>query len=361
MSEDEKRVVILTIGEIGAGKSAFGNLYLNKTSFELSTNSEPCTLVTSVAENNVNGIIRTVIDSQGLDTNGLDEAQVIQMVEFLKKWDKGVNAIAIVINGQTPRLSRGIQRLLKSIHIFFNNNDIWNSVCIVFTHWYDSMMTEADKEERKKYVKEVRKLANDCTGYDVDPQIPCFFVDAMSNLQKIDDNTKDEITSFNCYAYAMEPISKNNFKVHDPKYVATIVEIRNNILLSEDINEKELTRTRIYAIQKRSKQISYNNDITYTDWVNIKTRTDVAKKIIKEEFQLRRKIQQVKKDVKRTKKVETPTYFSFVPRYRIPVHDHTDVETIYEDRKREVVIDYDGKTTYGDWVQIRKYTEKTRE
>jgi hypothetical protein len=55
------------------------------------------------------------------------------MVSYLKTGNKGVNVIALVLNGQSPRFDAGTQKLIKIMNRFFNNADFWNHVCIVFT------------------------------------------------------------------------------------------------------------------------------------------------------------------------------------------------------------------------------------
>lgn len=113
----------------------------------------------------------------------------------------------------------------------------------------------------------------------------------------------------------------------------------------EEINEEKLTRTRTYANQTRNMQVLPNGEISYTPWVNIKTWTKIDKKIVKEEIEEKRKINEVSTKVFRR------------PRSRNPLYDHTNVTKTYEDRKRTVFIDYDGNVSYGEWFQIRTYSE----
>jgi hypothetical protein len=58
----------------------------------------------------VNRCLRRAIDTQGLhDTQGVDAAHVQQMVTFLKGWVHGINAFALVINGEYDRFDAGKQ------------------------------------------------------------------------------------------------------------------------------------------------------------------------------------------------------------------------------------------------------------
>ena len=361
MNNQPKRVTIMTIGKTGEGKSAFGNLFLNKIVFNSSSVQESCTQITSSAENIVNGTLRTYIDTQGIvDTEDVDDRHVSQMIDFLRCWDHGVNAIGIVINGQCTGFDQGTRRLLKSIHVFFNNNEIWNSVFIVFTKWFRDKMTEAEKAEKIAYVSEVRKVANECIGYDANPQIPCFFVDSKSDLSKLDDDTKQEITQINAFASRFNPLSTKGFKVPNPYYFKLIPEIEDNVLIKEDFNEIMLTRTRTYANRVRNKQISYNGTESYSDWIYTKTWPKIDKKIISEEVQEKIKIGESREPVFRTERSGGRRYVLVGPRTKSQVYDHTNVTTTYEDRKRIIIRDYDGNVSYGDWVQIRTYTEITR-
>ena len=357
MNQQSKRITIMTIGQTGAGKSAFGNVYLEKEAFETSDDPDSCTRITSSAENIVNGKLRTYIDTQGLDdTEGVDDKHAQQMVDFLRSWEHGVNAIGIVINGQSPRLDQGTKKLLKLIHVLINSNEIWNYVFLVFTKWYKEEMTEKNKASRRKFADEVRKIANECIGRKVDPQIPCFFVNAKSDLSKLDDDTKQEIININAFAYGNKPISTKGFQVPDVNYFKLITETKENVFIKEEINERALTRTRTYANQTRNKQIAYNGEVSYSDWVNTKTWTKVDRKTIREETQNRVKVNEVRNQV--YEKHGSRRYLVAGPKKQKYVG--TDVTTTYEDRKRNVITDYDGNVSYGEWVTIRTYTETNR-
>ena len=367
MSEP-KRVTIVTIGQTGAGKSSFGNGYLQIPAFETSSSPDSCTFVTSAKDNQVNNILRTYIDTQGIDdTQGLDDVHVTQMVEFLRSWDYGINAIGIVINGQSPRLDAGTQKLLKLIHVLFNNNNIWNSVFLVFTKWYEGIMTEEDKESKHLYVDKVRDIAKKCIGdSNANPQIPCFFVDAKNDINKFDNDTKDEFISINGFACGKNPIDSKDFQIPDVHYFKIIPEIEKNKLISEEISEDKMKRTRIYADRERQKLISYDETESYSDWVNKETRTIIDEMDIREEFQYRVKISE-----NRTEKFRPTTGSGFSINLVIvtitkeastkQVHDYYEVTTTYQDMKRKVITDFDKNVSYGDWEIIRTYNEITKE
>ena len=67
MSKASKSVTSLVIGESGVGKSQFGCGYLQiDDAFETDSSPDSCTYKTSAQSNNINGITRYYIDTQGL-------------------------------------------------------------------------------------------------------------------------------------------------------------------------------------------------------------------------------------------------------------------------------------------------------
>ena len=354
-----KKRVIFIIGKTGVGKSAFGNGYLRAKKFITSESPSSCTLLTSSCENVVNGRLRIVIDSQGLeDTEGLDGENVAQMIEFLRQWDDGVNAIGIVINGQDPKLDMGTQKLLKLIHVLFNDDRVWNSVFIVFTRWYNGIMTENQRRARRVYAEEVRAIAHKCIGRtDVNPQIPCFFVDAKDDINDFDIDTRDEYAAIDAFALGREPLSTKNFAIPNVHYFKIIPEFRDNYFVSETISDDKMTRTRVFANQTRNRQISYDDVESFSEWIDIDSWTEVNKKTIKEVVELRRKINETIQPVNRTVRTRRRIGGIFGPRGSYEVFDHNRITTTYEDRKRYITTDFDGQEIVGDWIQIRTFKE----
>ena len=356
-----KKHVIFLIGKTGVGKSAFGNGYLQLKRFATSESPSSCTLLTNACENVVNGRVRVVIDTQGLeDTEGLDGENVAQMIDFLRHWDYGINAIGIVINGQNPKIDIGTQKLLKFIHNFFNNDQIWNSVFIVFTRWYKGVMTDNQKRSRSAYVEEVRRIARECMGRtDANPQIPYFFVDAKEDINNFDIDTRDEFTAIDAFALGKQPLSTKNLDVPDVNYFKIIPESRNNYMVSETISNDKMTRTRVYANQTRNKQISYDDVESFSDWINIKTWTNIDKKTIRQDVEKGRKINEKVQQINRVE--YGGRRFGFAgPRSHWEVFDHFEITITYEDRKRYITTDFDGKQIVGDWIRISTSTKKTR-
>jgi hypothetical protein len=64
------------------------------------------TLATSAQSATINGLTRWVVDTQGLaDGQHISAKQIQNMALFLRDWRRGVNGIAIVLNGQNDRFS----------------------------------------------------------------------------------------------------------------------------------------------------------------------------------------------------------------------------------------------------------------
>jgi predicted GTPase len=259
-----KRVTLAVTGQTGAGKSALLNAYLQRDAFEVWDNPQSCTGRTSASENLVLNVLRTGIDTQGLDdTKGIDEEHVQQMVAFLKEWDHGVNVFAIVINVHADRFDQGTQKLVKLLHQFFNNPRFWNQVCIVFTKCFAAV--RINKEVKKnQYREQVLKLVRECQGPDAtQPQLPVFFVD--SPAWATDQETKDELTALHTFVYKMEPLPTHDVVAPDTRYLRIERETQTNILVNTEVVGDERIQT--YEDQEREKRTAYDGKtITYSDW-----------------------------------------------------------------------------------------------
>lgn len=92
-------VTVIMIGDTGAGKSLFGNLYLGKNAFEASDSVDPVTLEASTQSNKIDECTRYVIDTAGFnDGQSIESIQIQNLAIFMRKYIRGVNGIAIIIN-----------------------------------------------------------------------------------------------------------------------------------------------------------------------------------------------------------------------------------------------------------------------
>jgi GTPase SAR1 family protein len=294
---------ILVIGQTGAGKSEFGNAYLKDCdAFEASDSADAVTIETHAKERIIDGAVRCCIDTQGLDdTQGVDAAHIQQMVEFMRSWQKGVNAVAIVINGQAPRLDAGTQRLIKIINNFFNNQEFWNHVCLIFTKSYEVNPVNRNRVEQE-YRKKVQDIVVECNNAEqvvVRPQLPVFIVDS----KRFDDfiTTKNELAAFHGFACGLPPLSTQYVATPDVKFMKIETETETRVL----VNEKK------DAVYRREKYGSRRYGIAG-------------------------------------------------PRKTRDVFDHYNVRRQYIDRTRKKYVHFDGRCTYDDWETIKSYDEYTQ-
>jgi hypothetical protein len=253
-----RRVTLAVIGQTGAGKSQFLNGYLQTNCFQACADANSVTLLTSSNENLIRdkktGIqcLRTAIDTQGLDdTTGVDAAHVQQMVEFLKNWRHGVNAFAIIINGQHDRFDGGTQKLVTLINNFFNNPTFWNHVCIVFTKCYAGC-DEINKEGKEtQYRQLVLNLIQKRQGGQVKnpPPLPVFFVD--SKKYDSDPETKNQYALLHGFICGLDPLSTQHVVVPNVTYMKVEKETRRNQLVSTQSDGNK--RIRRYEDQERER------------------------------------------------------------------------------------------------------------
>ena len=195
MDPQLEEVTIVAIGEENSGRSAFGNLFLNKKVFQLASDPYHYTEEVNSAQNIVDDKIRTYVNTPG--TFYAPFFNFIRREEIfwsLSCWKHDINAIGIVIDAQHCYLYQRTLELLKYLLGKYNEDDKWNSVFIVFTRWFKDTMTDKDKEKARKCATEARKFANECIGFNANPEMPCFFVDAKEDLSNIDDETKQELS-----------------------------------------------------------------------------------------------------------------------------------------------------------------------
>jgi predicted GTPase len=387
-----KRVTLLAIGQTGAGKSELGNAYLErKDKFLASDDPDAVTVETHVESNALHGIERCFIDTQGLDdTQGVDAKHIQQMVLFLRNYPHGVNAVAIVINGQHPRLDTGTQKLIRIIHTFFNNNKFWYQVCLVFTRDFrDNRVNRIVASN--KYREKIQEIVVECMGRnEARPQLPAFFVDS-----KRFDSCKDDFSALHAFIVQWSPLPTRNVVAPDVRFAKSETETRENILVGqkEEACENGSRKILIYENQKREKKTAFDGKtITYTDWRwdGNERRKVIQTKTKKKEIKNKILIKTERKNIYRTEDDDGGHHYNpglgaagaaaglifgpiggvlggllgFGGKRESSTHevlDHVEVTRIYQDQEREVIKNYDNSTTYGEWRVIREYTENSQE
>jgi predicted GTPase len=350
------RATVAVIGQTGAGKSQFLNGYLQQESFQACPNPKAVTLITSAAENTVQGCLRTGIDTQGLDdTQGVDAEHVQQMVRFLKEWPHGVNVFALVINGQHDRFDAGTQKLVKLINTFFNDPNFWNHVCIVFTKCYAGCDEIAKAVKRDEYRALVLNLIRECQGTEIQnvPQLPVFFVD--SKKFNIDPETRDEYALFHGFVVSMDALPTQKVVAPSVAFLKIEQETRANVLTNTQCEGDTLIET--YEDQEREKRTAYDGrTVTYTEWKTIRRWED--RKTRSTQFETQVKCVKETRIARFRAKKGHRRYGFCGPRSVTMVPDGETVRKEMQELAREVSTDFNGATSYGEWRIIREWVDQ---
>jgi hypothetical protein len=347
---------VLAFGKTGWGKSEFLNAYLQAQAFTVSDDPNSCTGETSSSENIVSFDLRTAIDTQGIeDTEGVDAAHVQQMVAFLKAWPHGVNAFALVINGQSPRFDAGIQKLVKILNSFFNDATFWNHVCIIFTKWFVGMPSRQKETMRTRYRAEVLRLVHQLAGTEnQNPPLPAFFVDSPKWAS--DAATHRELDDFHRFASGLSPLQATSVSDVNIQFWRVVLERHEDVLV--DTRYEGNTRIRVYEDQQRERRIAYDGrTVTYGNWTATR-QWDVRHSSSVRTERETRKIGETTTPVFRWEECGRRRHFGMAgPRDgRRQVLDHNEVTETYEERTREIRTDFDGQVTYSDWRKVRDWT-----
>jgi hypothetical protein len=354
-SPQQLQVTLAAIGRTGAGKSQFLNGYSQKQSFKAGPDPHAVTLLTSSAENIVDGCLRRVIDTQGLDdTQGIDATHIQQMVTFLKTWPHGINAFALVINGQDDRFDAGTQKLVKLIHTFFNNPTFWNHVCIVFTKCYAGC-DEIDKPvKQQEYRRLVLNLIRECQGSHIQnsPPLPVFFVD--SKKWDTDRETKEQYALLHGFVCGLSPLPTQKVVIPNVEYLKVEKETRKNILVNDRIDGD--TRILTYEDQEREKRTGYDGStVTYSEWKRIRTwnqRQTRSSRTEKETIC----VSENRQPIFQSEKYGGRHYVVCGPRKSHQVQCGETVTRKMQERERKIFTDFNGTISYGDWQVIREWT-----
>jgi GTPase Era involved in 16S rRNA processing len=347
---------VIGIGETGNGKSAFLNAYLQKNAFQSSNKPNSCTKITSAESNITKNKILKAIDTPGIkDTDNTDQENVKQLVEFLLNYEDGINAVAIVLNGQNDKFTKDTEKFIKIAHQMFNHPDFWEHLCIIFTKWYSEMTEEQKKTKQDEYKKKVIASINKYTDSNINIDLPVFFVD--SENYKTDKKTKTELNKFNNFVFSKNAMKTTQAEVPNVFYEKVIREERNNYRYKENlISEDGMKRTEYFANQSRNKLIDYYGNISYTNWKNEKEWEIVKTKTI--EYDTQNCPVQISKEpryAQREIKTDILGIFHFSQTYNQVVGESSN--TTYEIRRRKKITDFDGKISYGDWEVIKTYSK----
>lgn len=350
--ENRKSATVMLIGDTGAGKSTFGNLFLKESAFKSSEEAETCTLHPVAHTSSVNGIERTVIDTAGFcDTGKVSDDQIHELGTMLRRYSAGINAVCLVLNGTMPRFSQNVKNLLTFMYNFCGK-PLLSHLCIVFTN------CDKDKPDRDIKKRSFKKCVDQClssaSGEDDIPHIPMYFVDST---QPSADWVIEEMTSL--YGWVVCKNMMNTEKFVDTSFGETREEV---VELGVKIDEfKEGNRIFDRLVDRKCMKVTPNDgrDPTYTEWVNIKeysvpSREERVEKghevtdahpVYKNGNKYKRILIQERKviyDLKENRVIEEGQYTTVGERLQLIGTSRTDVDI---EPKKEIVPDRWGYTT----------------
>jgi len=349
------QTTVIGIGETGMGKSSFLNAFLKKNAFLASDSPDSCTKITSMDSNIINNQTRKAIDTPGIkDTDNTDQENVKQLVEFLLKYNEGINVVAIVLNGQVDRFTKDTEKFIKIAHQMFNHPDFWEHLCIIFTKWYSGMNEDQKRIKQEEYKKRVIESIRKYTESDIDVELPMFFVDSPNYLNE--EKTKVELERFNEFAFSKNAMKTTQAEVPNVFYEKVIPEKRENYRYKENLlSENNMKRTEYFANQSRNKLVDFDGNISYSDWKNDKEWEIVKKKIIENEIKKEVLVKTVTNPIYETRNIVKRRFGICIRNDYVQVCVGSKTINTYEDRTREKITDFDGNISYGEWKVIKTY------
>lgn len=324
-------LTVVVIGDTGAGKSSLANLYLQKMVFKANSGVNPVTTEAKAEENYVDGVIRCVIDTEGLnDGQSINAKQIQNMAIKIRNHKKGINGVVIVLNGQYDRFSQGIKDIIKFVYNSFSTKDIFMHLSIVFTRCFSNQPNYPNRREKRvEYGLAVRRYLSQVSGVDLNliPEIPIFFVDSYDHDGA---ETKENMMQFHSWVASKEPLDTSKF-VEAGYKEDRVEETRERH--SVGFETRGRSKFQKFEDQKRFKIIPNNGDpIRYTEWEKIKEyEEEIEKTIIN------------KRTIDRGTKISP----NGMIRYKITV-----------DQEREVIIDPKTNKTIkeGYWYDVTEHS-----
>lgn len=219
----QKCFSFLPFGRTGVGKSTFLNSICNFKYFKTSSLARSCTKEVSISQFQVDDATFIPIDAPGLyDSNGVDEDQknIKCLVDFLRKFDHGINGIGIVISHSDHRLDTITKKLIKLLYQFIGDDKMWSHLCVIVTHCppYQEEIEELNKSmvsNKDSLRASIIKLIKGISHIKDEPSIPFFFVDSMHPNYSPSHET---IPQFKEWLFSLPSLKTNNLKEPNIKY-----------------------------------------------------------------------------------------------------------------------------------------------
>ena len=211
----KKGVIIL--GETGVGKSNFGNFLIKDNKFEISPSPNSMTL--NVQQGESKEII--VLDTPGVNDTSTDEnieeKHLIEITKAFKK-EKNLNTILILLNYQTPRLSRNLKIMIKLFCSVFKISFFLKHLGIVFTRCFTEDGRPDDEELNQKRIewdREIKKIIKNSLINEqlTEDKIQYFFVNLNPKKKVLDQKTEEEMIRCKLWIVSNEYMNTDIIKV----------------------------------------------------------------------------------------------------------------------------------------------------
>ena len=288
----KKGVIIL--GETGVGKSNFGNFLIKDNKFEISPSPNSMTL--NVQQGESKEII--VLDTPGVNDTSTDEnIEEKHLIEITKafKDEKNLNTILILLNYQTPRLSRNLKIMIKLFCSVFKISFFLKHLGIVFTRCFTEDGRPDDEELNQKRIewdREIKKIIKNSLINEqlTEDKIQYFFVNLNPKKKVLDQKTEEEMIRCKLWIVSNEYMNTDIIKVE--KNPGCTEKEEEEFFEEKSIEGENLV---IKKFKKTRKKLIYvDGSIKYEgDWET--SLIDEQKKPIEKFQELNSSIQQFKR------------------------------------------------------------------
>ena len=289
----KKGVIIL--GETGVGKSNFGNFLIKDYKFEISPSLNSMTL--NVQQGESKEII--VLDTPGVNDTSTDEnIEEKHLIEITKafKNEKNLNTILILLNYQTPRLSRNLKIMIKLFCSVFKISFFLKHLGIVFTRCFTEDGRPDDEELNQKRIewdREIKKIIKNSLINEqlTEDKIQYFFVNLNPKKKVLDQKTEEEMMRCKLWIVSNEYMNTDIIKVE--KNPGCTEKEEEEFFEEKSIEGENLV---IKKFKKTRKKLIYvDGSIKYEgDWET--SLIDEQKKPIEKFQELNSSIQQFKRE-----------------------------------------------------------------
>ncbi|EAY04840.1 hypothetical protein TVAG_226530 [Trichomonas vaginalis G3] len=330
--DDDNSVVVMLVGDPGSGKSSFGNLYLKKEAFETSQRPLPCTLIPNYESNVVDGMERTVIDTEGFD-DGVHsvEEQIQRLAVMLRRYNIGISAIGVVIQAEQLRITQGVKNVIKFVYDAFGDV-ILSHLCIIFTHCTRRFPDRTIKNN--SYKNAIIKYLTEISGKDTIQGLPIYYFNCMKPEK---DFVAENLMHFHGWVASRQKFCSS--EVRDADFGYTTQEEKEEGHSIGIVTEGNITYEN-FIDRMRVKYIPNNNSEkpSYSEW---ETTKEYRKKI---------------KEVSEERVDNSFLCYSFEgdKKYEITI-----------DKVRTITVDFEtGQVEHGPWGEIarhKKVVDSTKE